>query len=329
MPVRNAAGTVLEAINSVRQQNFSDWDLIVVDDGSSDGTSRILDEASRNDRRVRVIFRPRDGISAALNRGIKESCARYIARLDADDLALPDRLAAQVAFITENPSIGLVASQVRFGGDRQEAGGYAAYLDWSNALLTPCEIYLNRFVESPLAHPSVLFRRELVKVHGGYRDGDFPEDYELWLRWLGAGVRMAKVARELVQWNDPPSRLSRTDERYSIDAFYRCKTPFLAAWVQSRRPDSPLYIWGAGKVARQRAGLLSAHGIQPVGYVDIDPNKIGRSVKGVPVIGIDQIPPPGRCFVLSYVGSRGAGEIIRRNLRERGHREGWDFYLAA
>jgi hypothetical protein len=79
---------------------------------------------------------------------------------------------------------------------------------------------LRCFVEASVAHPSVMFRRELLEKYGGYRDGPFPQDYELWLRWLEAGVRFGKVDAELLTWNDPPQRLWRTDTRYSVEAFY-------------------------------------------------------------------------------------------------------------
>jgi glycosyltransferase involved in cell wall biosynthesis len=289
----------------------------------------LLEEEARSDARIRVFGQPRQGIHAALNAGILEANGEYIARMDGDDMAHPERLAVQVAHLARRPCVGLVASRARFGGDRSTAGGFGAYLDWSNAILSSRDIYLNRFVESPLAHPSVMFRRTLVSDHGGYLAGDEPEDYELWLRWLQAGVRMEKIDRELIVWNDSPSRLSRTDERYTTGAFYRCKSPYIAQWVRTRCRNWPVWIWGAGRTARKRAGLLRPFGIDISAYVDIDPAKIGGSANGVPVVGPESIPPPGSCLILSYVGSRGAGAKIREKLFTRGYREGRDFYLAA
>src|SRR2546425_6870649 len=102
-----------------------------------------------------------------------------------------------------------------------------------------------------------MFRRELLNKHGGYREGDFPEDYELWLRWLDAGVTMAKVPRVLLTWNDAPERLSRTDRRYDVEAFYRCKAFYLARWLKRHVDASrPLLVWGAGRPTRKRAEHL-------------------------------------------------------------------------
>jgi hypothetical protein len=141
---------------------------------------------------------------------------------------------------------------------------------------------------------------------------------------------MAKVPETLVVWNDPPGRLSRTDSRYSPMAFYETKAEYLARWLARRNPRHPdIVLWGAGRESRRRAGCLVGHGIRITAYVDIDPRKIGQCIQGCPVIGPDQLPPPGEVFVVSYVGSRGAREAIRQSLVAKSYREGRDFILAA
>jgi hypothetical protein len=239
-------------------------------------------------------------------------------------------LREQLALLEQHSGLGLVGSLVAFGGDRARAAGYALHVDWMNSVVTPQEIALNRFVESPFAHPSVMFRRELVERYGGYRQGDFPEDYELWLRWLDAGVVMAKAPRVLLTWHDAASRLSRTDARYETEAFYRCKADFLSRWLRghgvlSRR----LLVWGAGRPTRRRAEHLATHGVAIDGYIDIDPRKKGRRLAGRSVIGPEDLPPPDDVFVLGYVAKRGARELARADLQARGFVEGRDFIMAA
>ena len=333
MPVRDAASTVARAVESIRAQTLADWELIAVDDGSGDGTTELLAASSRADARIRLVRGPRAGLVAALNAGLAAAAGRLIARMDADDEAHPERLAEQVRLLGSDPRLGLAACLVEFGGDAGRSAGYALHVEWLNSLLDPEEIALNRFVESPLAHPSVMFRRELVVSHGGYREGPFPEDYELWLRWLEAGVRMAKVPRVLLRWNDPPGRLSRTDPRYSPDAFYRLKAGYLARWLCGAsgavtRPRG-IWVWGAGRPTRQRVAHLDAEGIALAGYVDIDAKKTGRAVGGLPVVRPDEMPAPGEAFVLGYVASRGARDLIRSDLGRRGHVEGRDFLMCA
>jgi len=329
LPARNAAATIARAVASVQSQTLRDWELLAIDDGSKDATRFILIEMAQLDPRIRVL-RTKAGIPGALNAGIAAAAGEFVARMDADDESAPDRLEKQAAFLQANPPIGLVGTRVDFGGDPVTAEGYALHVEWVNTLLTPEEIALNRFIESPFAHPSVMFRRHLVHDHGGYRDGDFPEDYELWLRWMDAGVPMAKLPETLLTWHDLPSRASRTDARYSPEAFYKLKAFWLAEWLQRELdPARGVWIWGAGRPTRQRAANLTEHGVKIAGYIDVDAKKTGKLVGGVPVVSPDELPPKETSFVLGYVGVRGARELHRAILEKSGRREGRDFLMCA
>jgi glycosyltransferase involved in cell wall biosynthesis len=330
MPVFNAATFVRRAVQSMVNQTFHDWELLVVDDGSSDATGGILAGLAAAEPRMRVISQPHAGIVDSLETGLQEAQSGLIARMDADDESHPERLSEQLKFLRDNPEIGVVGSLLLFGGDVERSGGYALHGDWLNGLVSAEDISLNRFIESPLAHPSVIFRRHLRDQFGGYRAGDFPEDYELWLRWLDCGVLMAKVPRPLVTWHDPPDRLSRCDPRYDAEAFYRCKAVYLARWIEKHVAVSKqILFWGAGRPTRRRARLLVDQGVRADSYIDIDPAKIGRFLDGRQVIHPNHLPGPEDCFVLGYVGKRGARELARNHLRQRGFVEGKDFLMAA
>lgn len=333
MPVFNAAATVGRAVRSVRAQTREDWELIVVDDGSDDETAEAVAAAAGGDGRVKVLRRGREGIAAALNAGIAAARGEFLARMDADDEMYPERLDAQAGFLEEkgNAGVGLVSCLVEFGGDRVANAGYALHVDWINGLVTPEEIALNRFVESPLAHPSVMFRRACVERSGGYRAGDFPEDYELWLRWMEAGERMAKVPRVLLRWNDSAGRASRVEARYAEDAFYRVKAEYVARELARVGGGREVWVWGAGRPTRKRAGELEKWGVRIAGYVDVDPKKWTRSIggTGVAVVGPEAMKGPGEIFVLGYVSARGARELIRGELKGRRFEEGTDFLMCA
>jgi len=328
LPARDAAATLPAALDSLRGQTLREIEILVIDDGSTDATPDIARRAASDDPRVIPIRASGCGIVAALNQGIAAATAPHIARMDADDISHPERLARQKAHLDACADAGLVGCRVAFGGDAVASRGYALHVDWINGLLKPEEISLHRFIESPFAHPSVMFRRELPARHGGYREGPFPEDYELWLRWLGAGVKMAKLPEELLVWNDPPARLSRTDARYSKEAFFRLKAEYLARWLAKHNPRHPeIMTWGAGRLARRRAEMLLPHGIQIVSHVDIAPRLIGRRAVGRPVVHPDEIPRDA--FVVVFVASRGARDLIRARLEAGGRAMGKDFILAA
>ena len=330
MPVRNAARSLSAALESLTKQDMADFEIVAVNDGSTDETGEALEMYSWIEPRLRIIHQEHAGIVNALNTGIQSARAGFIARMDADDECRPERLRLQSGYLLETPETGLVSCLVEYGGNREENAGYAAFTDWANSVVTREDISLMRFVESPLPHPSVMFRKELVGLYGGYRQGAFPEDYELWLRWLESGVVMQKVPAKLMTWNDPPDRLSRTDERYSSDSFYRIKSSYLVRWLERFNPFHPeVVLIGSGRTTRKRAEMLEEKGVEISAFVDVDPRKIGKEIGGRPVLSRSQMPFAGDCFALSYVASRGAREEIRAFLETRGFVMGSDFLLAA
>jgi glycosyltransferase involved in cell wall biosynthesis len=329
MPVFNAVGTLSRAVGSVQNQTCQHWELIAIDDGSTDGSGDWLEARARTDPRLRVLRQPHRGLVAALTVGTAAARGDFVARMDADDESLPERFAAQTRYLEDHPPVGVVGSLVEQAPESSTGAGYAVYVEWLNSLVTTEEIGQARFIEAPFAHPSVMFRRRLLDQHDGYRAGDFPEDYELWLRWLEAGVSMAKVPRLLLRWHDSPGRLSRTDARYADRAFYQLKAGYLAQWLKRHLlPGQRLFVWGAGRVTRRRAEWLEAR-VPIDAYIDIDPRKQGRRHGNARVMGPEAIPPTGEVFVVGYVANRGARTLQRQYLVERGYVEGRDFLFAA
>ncbi|MBT6958050.1 MAG: glycosyltransferase [Opitutae bacterium] len=330
LPFHDAFATLKGAVASIREQTFQDWELILVDDGSTDGSRDLARYLTLRDSRIHLIEMSHKGIVDALNTGLKAVSGDFVARMDADDLCFPERLARQFAFLEGHPDIGLVSCLVEHCGDPCAQQGYAEYIRWINELVDPNDISMQRFVESPFAHPSVMFRRELVNKYGSYMHGDFPEDYDLWLRWMERGVRMAKVQEVLLQWMDLPGRLSRTDVRYRLKAFYQLKFKYLAEWLARSNPFHPMVrVWGAGRVTRQRVAWLEELGVVVEGYYDVDPRKVGEPRPGLSVRSHKEMPAPGKELILVMVGARGAREKIRAFMQERYWVEGRDYLFAA
>lgn len=332
LPVRNGADCLAASLASLRAQTLTNWEALVVDDGSTDATWALLEAEAARDPRIRPCRQAPGGIVPALHTALATAHPQspFFARLDADDLALPARFARQCAWMEANPACGLVASAVRFGGDPLRAAGFARHVLWLNSLHSHDELALARFRESPLAHPSVMFRRAVVEAHGFYAPGPFPEDYELWLRWFEAGVRMHSLPEELTLWNDPPGRLTRTHANYSDEAFTALRARYLARHLARHNPHHPqVWIWGAGRMSRRRALPLREHGVEPCALIDIDPRKIGNRVQGLPVLDRRALPPPDQAFVLVFLAAYGAAEEAAGHLRARGYQEGRHFLLAS
>lgn len=328
LPCYNAQDSLTACLESLLAQTWQDFEIVAVNDGSTDGTLDVLRRVSARDGRIRVFDRPHGGVVQAMNFAVEHCRGEYVARMDSDDLCLPERLALQKAHLDRHPYLGLVGGLVRFGGDPEAGKGYKTYVDWTNTLVTEEDISLARFVESPYANPSIMFRKELVSRCGPFYDGPFPEDYEFLLRLMAAGVRMDKVQREVLIWNDPPSRLTRTDPRYDPEAFYRVKAAYLARWLAARGIGR-VSIIGGGRITRRRALMLEEHGIVIERWLEVDPNKIGQRASDRPVCSWHEVGAPQGEFLLSYVGKRGAGVRIASELEEKGWIAGIHFLLAA
>ena len=181
LPIYNAAQTLSQTLDSLCRQRFDGFELIAVDDGSQDGTPDILNACAKRDSRIRIIQSDHIGLVGALNLGCAHTNSPYMARLDADDLIHPDRLRLQYEFLASHPDIAVVSSRIQCFPRPQIAGGFRLYEHWLNSLCTPEDIAREIFIESPVAHPSVLVRTSAFDRVGGYQDFGWAEDYDLWL----------------------------------------------------------------------------------------------------------------------------------------------------
>ncbi|HXX95452.1 MAG TPA: glycosyltransferase, partial [Planctomycetota bacterium] len=234
MPVWNAAGTLRGALRSIQAQSFQEWELVAVNDGSTDDTLDILDQASQKDRRIRILTGAHAGHVEALRSGARMANAPLLARMDADDVMHPRRLLLQSTRIDSPPHVDVVSSRVRLIG--RTAEGMRAYVEWQNRLLSHEEISANFFVESPVAHPTVLMRRDIFERAGGYHDPGWAEDYDLFHRMRERGARFEKLPRRLLAWRDGGSRLTRTHSMYSEKAFYAAKLHYFKRHPLCRSP---------------------------------------------------------------------------------------------
>lgn len=331
MPCYNASATLDEAIGSILNQSMSDFELVVVDDGSADDTySRLLNWA-QSDNRLRIFRLPHGGIVKALNYGLSQCQSPYIARMDADDRSLQDRLELQVGFLDNNPQIDLVSCRVRGFAEGQVGRGFQVYLEWLNNLLTDEEIRREIFVESPLPHPSVMFRKQSVIDVGMYQELTWAEDYDLWLRLYLNGAQFAKLPQTLVEWREHSQRLTRTDSRYSLENFLRAKAYYLVRGPLADR--DAVILWGAGMMGRRLGKQLRKQNAPIKAFVDIDPNKIGRTRLGVEIISPADLIKCWRSYqhpiILACVGARGARQLTRKELKRMGFVESRDWWRAA
>lgn len=325
-PVRNAEATLDRALDSLWRQTWSDFEVMAVDDGSTDRSGEILAAHARRESRLRVLSGGA-GLVAALEAARRLARTPYLARMDADDICHPDRFRRQVGYLDAHPEVAAVGSRIALFPRSGVGAGWRRYETWLNSLLTPEDHRREIFIESPLAHPSVLLRAAALEAVGGYRETGWAEDYDLWLRLDAAGWGLAKLPATLLAWRHSPARHSLTSPKYSHESFLSARAHFLA-----RHPmlaAGRLAIWGAGRTGRRLTRKLRRHGVRVVGFYDVDPRKIGREVEGARVRPWTDLAGPGAVPVVVAVGSAGVRELIRPEVLRRGYREGEDLLFAA
>jgi glycosyltransferase involved in cell wall biosynthesis len=326
LPAFDAEETLGLALESVRRQTFTDFECLVVDDGSSDASVAVARRFAARDSRFRVIGAAHAGLIAALLRGLRECRGRYVARMDADDVMLRDRLGEQVLLLEARPALAAVGCHVRIFPRRTLTPGLSEYENWLNSMDSEHRIATEAFIECPVAHPTLMFRREVLERHG-YRDRGWPEDYDLVLRMLMHGDAIGVVRRRLLCWRDTQARHWRTHPRYARSEITRCKAEFLV-----RGPlacTSRYVLWGYGGTGRALCRRLAALGRRPSHIVELHPGRIGQRIAGAPVIPPDELRRLAHDLIVVSVAGLTARAEIRAALDRMGYRERRDYLCAA
>lgn len=322
MAVRDEERYLPSALDSIRRQTLSDWELVVVDDGSCDSTADILKIYSEKDTRIRPVFRRAEGLVPALRNGFHRCRSDLVARMDGDDICHPRRLEKQHRYLLENPDTTLVASNIRYFPARNVREGMRHYEKWQNSLADQELIERDMFVESPFTQPSVMFRKQAIESVGGYRDMGWAEDYDLWLRLAMTGHRFARLPETLFFWREHASRMTHTSGICSLESFRRCKASFLKQTYL--RNTTAITLWGAGLEGKAWRKVLNEFGIRVRRWIDIDSKKIGQTIHQATVDSPGSLRP-GCGPMLITIGTRGARRLVREKCGELGLTEGLDY----
>jgi hypothetical protein len=259
LSVKNGGRDLPRALDTILKQSFADFELIAINNGSTDGTRAFLDRVA--DPRVRAFHQEDMGLAAALNRGISLTRGRYIARQDHDDLADPSRIAKQVAFLDAHPDHALVGTRAEIWVGDAPSRRFHDH---------PTEDDILRFdllLNNPFVHSSVMMRRSALDHVGGYTTDPArqpPEDYELWSR-IARHYRVANLGERLTVYREVPSSMSRAGARPFLERLVTISSENLAHASEATAPkqvhiDIAALVHGAyGLVSRKPdAGAMYA-----------------------------------------------------------------------
>ncbi len=319
LPAGGSGEWLHDAVQSVLAQDFEDFELLLLVKPSR---LELLDPLDSLTRDPRLLVFP-DGPEAyidRLNYGLERARGEYIARMDADDLSRPDRLQRQVTRLDETPELSVVGSYVSSNIESD-------YLDWQNSFHSADDVRRGAWIDIPVVHPTWLVRRPCFERSGGYRDGPFPEDYEILMRWLLAGERIEKIQEPLVFWRRHEGCMTVSDPRFSDAAMNGLKARCLLA--DGRVRGRGLGIVSAGANAKRISRALAELGVETQAFFDVDPRKIGGRVRGrVPVLDHERLDGDEHRELFLLVAKGGLEDRARiRALFEASGRSEGDDYL--
>ena len=313
LPVRNARPWLSRALGALWNQTFRDFEVIAIDDGSSDGSPDVLLESAAREPRLRVEYGRSRGLPATLNRALELARAPLIARMDADDLVARSRFAIQHTHLASHPEIAVVGSRVRLFPRAAVGAGMERWVHWHNALLDHGAIARDVLIDSPLVHGTAMIRRTWLERVSGWTAEPWPEDLDLWIRLLSAGARFAKRPEVLYAWRQHQASATRRDPRYSLDMFLRLKLAALESGILANA--APPTVIGVGTSLLRWTRALSE---RRAGTVAIEARSPAPAV-------VRTLVPPLVLVLVAYQRR----DIWRGALVNHGYVEGRDFIFVA
>ncbi|MBD3635940.1 MAG: glycosyltransferase [Crocinitomicaceae bacterium] len=277
MPVKNASDYLEECLLSVLSQTFENWELIAVDDHSTDNSAEILHKYAELDNRIKPVQNKETGIISALSTAYSLSIGNSISRMDADDIMLPHKLETLFSALEEQPE-SVVTSYVEYFSEHSLGSGYRKYEQWLNALVDQRNHYDHIYKECVLPSPNWLMKRSILDKIGGFDSLTYPEDYDLAFRLYANSIPLIGINEVLHKWRDYPERTSRNDPNYQDNAFIPLKVHHFLDIDYNN--DNLLVLWGAGKKGKAISRLLAEHNT-PYKWVTNNPRKAGLQIDDV------------------------------------------------
>ena len=278
MPVKNEEAYLEECLNSIINQSVKDWELVVVNDHSTDSTDDILREYIAKDARIRVFKNVGHGIIPALKLAFQESRGEYITRMDGDDVMLPNKLEILRSTLLENGEGYLSVGGVRYFSEGKVGNGYLQYERWLNNLTFTGLNFSEIYKECVIPSPSWMLSCTDFEKCGGFNSDQYPEDYDLCFRMYKSGLKVIPSNEVVHLWRDYPERSSRNLPEYSDNSFLQMKLDHFLNIDYDEAKE--LVLWGAGKKGKKMTALLKEMNIS-FRWICNNQRKVGKEILGV------------------------------------------------
>jgi len=275
IPFKNTESYISDCLTSIVKQSYTNWETIIIDDGSTDTSYTIVESFAKADSRIKLFKNDNSGIIAALQLAFKNSNGDYITRMDSDDLMTPSRLEVMMKNLEKHGKKHLAIGKVKYFRADGISDGYAKYENWLNQLTKTGNNYSEIYKECVIPSPCWMLHRDDFIACDGFNPNRYPEDYDLAFRFYKANYKCIPCDDVLLHWRDYSDRTSRTHEHYAQNSFLDIKVHYFLEIVYNA--NRPLTIWGAGAKGKSVAKLLIEKEI-PFYWVCDNSKKIGKHI---------------------------------------------------
>ncbi|MGB0882280.1 MAG: glycosyltransferase [Vicingaceae bacterium] len=324
MPVKNTAHFLEQCLDSILNQTYTNWELLAVDDGSSDESFEILNTYSEKDTRVKPFKNNGKGIIDALRLAYSKSTGDFITRMDSDDIMTLDKLEVMTSNLLDNGNGHIAVGLVKYFSENELGEGFKRYEDWLNVLITKGTCFNEIYKECVIPSPCWMVYRSDFEKCGALRPNVYPEDYDLTFRFYINGLKPIPCDKILHHWRDYATRTSRTDENYADNTFITIKADYFLS--QEYDYTKNLVVWGAGRKGKALAKILIEKGIDFKWICD-NPKKIGKHIYDKEMFAFSELKNIENAQSIVTVANQSAQLEIKKYFTALGQKSMRDYFF--
>lgn len=313
-PFKNTEAFLESCLESIRDQSYRNWELIIVDDHSTDNSYQLVEQHTKMDARIKLYKNPGQGIIEALRFAYSKSQGMYITRMDSDDIMISQRLEYMLNDLILHGKGHIALGQVQYFSDVGISDGYSKYEKWLNRLIATGNNYSEIYKECVIPSPCWLIHRDDLDRCGAFGPDLYPEDYDLTFRFYQNNIKCIPSHNVLHQWRDYSTRTSRTHEHYAENYFIDIKVRYFL--LIDHDPHRPLTVWGAGQKGKNVAQLLKSAEV-PFYWICDNPKKIGKHIYDEPLYNFDYLNQLEYPQSIVTVANESAQTEIRSYFKDR------------
>lgn len=277
IPFKNTELFLVECLDSIVNQTYTNWELIIVDDSSTDSSYNIVNAFAEKEHRIKLLENSGNGIIPALQRAFKHSKGEFITRMDSDDIMRPKKIEVLVNQLLNHGQKHVALGLVNYFSNEGIKAGYKSYETWLNLLTKNGTNYSEIYKECVIPSPCWMIHREDFIDSDAFNPNRYPEDYDLAFRFYKQGYRCIPCNTVVHDWRDYSTRTSRTHQHYAENHFIDLKIHYFLELDHD--PNKKLVVWGAGRKGKKVAKSLLEKKIA-FEWVCDNPKKIGKDIYG-------------------------------------------------